>query len=525
MTDTDIYIQWAIAASVGLVMLARGQFTIFHPSTIYLAFHVIVFCIRPTFVHFFDFDFVFNYMQLLPRKEDMQLALWLSSAGLVVFYMAFSWFSRDAEPFDATRKRELDTFDRKAFYYTAAIFGPAGLYSIFAADLKGERINGVYVMTGTSGYINDLQNVLIPVCILFILVARWRWWSYLPFIAYILYRMNQGWGRWTFVLSCFLLVLIWCWDHGKKLPPLKFLLPAPLLLLIFINMSHDRMFFRAWLSGERSFNVERVEASRDWRDKWDTLDFANYDYLTYIVTHVPRHTKTYTYGTQYLQLFTEPIPRKLWKGKPAGAPIKFFDLNDYGNFTGLTPSLVGDGWMSGGWIGAMLTMAITGGLLGYGYTWFTRNQDIVYKACIFLIIQAMIVQFFRDGGISIFKFLLFALAPLFVWNYFSNRFQLLTAINAEREALREARERRRQGLPPVDEEALDIPDLDEAAPGDDGESDDYDEDSFAEDEFDEDGYAEDEFDEDDEIDDGQDFDDEEEDDAGGSRPHPRGSSR
>lgn len=453
MTDLDIYLQWGVAAAVTLWLIWRKQLTLFHPTAVYLAFHVIVFCLRPTFVHFYDFDFVWHYMKLGPKSADMELALWLSSAGLVVFAIAFAVVAAKAPPLAFEPKPAPSRHARRAFFWTALVFAPAGLASILLAKPSGETIDGVYIMTGTSGYLNDLQNVLIPVCILLVLMARWRWWSYLPFAGYLVFRMSQGWGRWTFVLSCFLFVLAWLWDHGRKFPPLRFLLPAPFVLVLFLNMSHDRMFFRNWLEGRESANVARANAARDWRAKWDTLDFANYDFLTYIVTYVPRRTKTYTYGAQYLQLFTEPIPRALWKNKPIGQPVKLFDLNDYGDFNGLTPSLVGDGWMSGGWFGALLTMGLVGGGLGFAFRWFARNQDVVHKACAFLIINAMVVQLFRDGGISIFKFLLFALAPLFVWAFLVRRFEIDAAVLAEREALREARFARIGGGSAGDDEA------------------------------------------------------------------------
>ncbi|MGH8021653.1 MAG: O-antigen polymerase, partial [Opitutaceae bacterium] len=265
----------------------------------------------------------------------------------------------------------------------------------------------------------------------------------------IFYRMGQGWGRWTFILSCFLLVLVWLWDHRRRFPPWWSLVAAPLLMMLFLKLSHDRMFFRTWLEGGESYNVQRAVTASDWRVRWDTLDFANFDYVTYIVTHVPRHTKTWTYGTQYLQLFTEPIPRKLWKGKPIGPPVQLYNLNDYGNFIGLTPSIIGDGWQSGGWTGMFATLALVGGLLGFGYRWFTLNQDVVHKACAFLIINAMIIQLFRDGGISIFKFLLFSLVPLFVWQFLSNRLRLESQVGDERAALREARFDRYAGATPA----------------------------------------------------------------------------
>lgn len=471
MTDYYLYLQWGIAGLVAIAMLWRGQWTLFHPTAVYLAFHVVVFCVRPTLVRFFDFDTVFRYMRLVPKADDLHLALMLSSAALVMFFVTFTLTTVHALPLQLGPKRELTGADRRAFLITAALFAPLGLYSVFGTEMTGERVGGVYIMTGSTGYATELKHVFIPLSILFMLVARWKWWSYLPFAGYVFYRASQGWGRWTIVLSCFLVVLVWLWDHRKRFPAWRFILPVPFLLILFLNMTHDRLFFWNWIRGYDTGRVTVTDSSRDWRERLDTLDFANYDFLTYIVTYVPRRTQSYTYGTQYLQLFTEPIPRKLWKDKPVGAPVKFFDLNDYGNFIGLTPSLVGDGWMSGGWLGAMLTMGIAGSSLGLAYRWFTRNQEQVHKACAFLIINAMIVQLFRDGGISIFKFLIFALMPLFFWSFLSHRMQLGSEIEAERQALREARERRRAAAA-GDDAGLEDADEDESADFDDDEMDD-----------------------------------------------------
>ena len=162
------------------------------------------------------------------------------------------------------------------------------------------------------------------------------------------------------------------------------------------------------------FDPGMTEAGR-WRKKYDGPDFGNFDSLAFIVAVVPERTGTYTYGTQYLQLFTEPVPRKLWKGKPVGAPIAFFDLNAYGNFIGLTCSLCGDGWMSGGWIGLLITMALVGALLGWAHRWFWDHFQNALAALFYLSALAMLPQWYRDGSISIAKFVLWNWLPLGIW--------------------------------------------------------------------------------------------------------------
>ena len=158
-----------------------------------------------------------------------------------------------------------------------------------------------------------------------------------------------------------------------------------------------------------------LPASERRRIQYDTQDYANFDYLTFVLATVPQKTGTYTYGSQYLQLFTEPIPRKLWPGKPLGSPVGFFSLNSYGNFYGLTVSLPGDAWMSGGWVGLIITMAFFGVLWGRFHRWFWANNGRCLSTMIYLIALAMSVQQFRDGGISIAKFLFWNLSPLILW--------------------------------------------------------------------------------------------------------------
>jgi hypothetical protein len=163
--------------------------------------------------------------------------------------------------------------------------------------------------------------------------------------------------------------------------------------------------------------VETLPEEERLKQKYDDLDFANFDYLTYVVTMVPERTGRYTYGAQHLQLFTEPIPRKLWKGKPIGAPVGTFNLNAYGNFLGLTVSMPGDGWMSGGWIGVIITAGIAGLLLGLAHRWFwLKAQRNNILSLLYILGLAMIVQQYRDGGlVSIAKFLLWNWLPLAVW--------------------------------------------------------------------------------------------------------------
>jgi hypothetical protein len=192
------------------------------------------------------------------------------------------------------------------------------------------------------------------------------------------------------------------------------------ILLLFNVIGHNRDMFRSALSGEETHVAEfdpGMTADEKLKRQFDTQDFASFDFLTYVVWLVPGKIGTFSFGLQYVQLFTEPIPRILWKGKPVGPPINTrIYLGDYGNFTGLTVSLPGDGWLSGGWIGLVITLSTVGFVLGRAHRSFWRNTENRLGCLLYLVGLAMVPQWYRDGSvISMSKFLLFTLTPVLVW--------------------------------------------------------------------------------------------------------------
>jgi hypothetical protein len=186
------------------------------------------------------------------------------------------------------------------------------------------------------------------------------------------------------------------------------------------------MYFRDLMEGRETESKTIQDSNLEFRECFDGLDFSNFDFLTYIVAKVPQETGRYTHGLQHLQLFTEPIPRKLWPRKPIGAPVRTFNLNDYGNFLGLTPSLIGDGWMTGGWLGVTLNMSLAGLSLALLYNWFVRNLDNPFKVSLMIVITSVLIQLYRDGSIvAMSKFLLFTTLPIFLWLFFTRFLEAL----------------------------------------------------------------------------------------------------
>lgn len=421
MVDIAIVAQviaWLIVIGV---FLARGEASLFHPVTWYLAFHGLVFILRPILVHYFHFDFILNYIGFEPTDEVFMQTLAISSVGMIVFVTACLAMSHKRPSFPAHPAQEFSVLQKRALLAVTLILLPLILYSIHKTtngSEVGERVGGVYINTNSVGYVNDAQFALMPLLCAWLVVTRFHWLNMLPVIMYIGYRTWFGWARFTIILFVALVVIVYCWQHRVRWIPMWSLIVAVPVLMLFNLIGHNRDVFKEYLAGEQVRTVTYglgMTQEQKMRTQYDTADAANFDALSYVVAVVPERTGTYTYGTQYLQLFTEPIPRMLWKGKPAGAPVAFFNLNNYGNFTGLTVTLVGDGWMSGGWIGVILTLGLAGGFLGWAHRWFWNHVENNMAALFYLTALPMLAQWYRDGGISVAKFMLWNWLPLIMW--------------------------------------------------------------------------------------------------------------
>jgi hypothetical protein len=404
------------------IFAASRQASIFHPVTAYLGFHGLVFVLRPILVSAFGFDTNWSYMQFHPSDEVFVQTLAVSSVAMICLVAVCLVTGRSRISFGSHNAPEFTFQDRRALLITTWLFIPAVGYSIFATrhGIAGERVNGIYVMTNSTGYLNEAQNFMMPLLCLWMVATRFHWLNVIPSIFYVGYRTWFGWSRWTILLFVLMVIMIYCWYGRRKWFPLWSVAVAVPILLLFNLLGHNRDILKAYLLGQEIQAVEYepgMTIGDKLKKRFDTQDYANFDYLSYVVWLVPERTGTFTYGAQYLELLTEPIPRILWKGKPVGSPVRTgVDLGEYANFLGLTVTLAGDAWMSGGWIGLAIILSLSGWLLGLAHRSFWRNIEKPARCLLYLVALAMVPQWYRDGGVSsIAKFLLFTLTPILVW--------------------------------------------------------------------------------------------------------------
>lgn len=424
-------LQWTLFLAVAAVVLTRRQAGLGDPLTIYLVFHGLVFVLRPTAVHLFGFDDQWRHMRFTPDAAQFVQTLAVASLGLLTFAGAARAVERET-PAAPPAPPEPDRPARQGFALTLALLLPpalygawmdAGIFGSFAGRgevgvVQDPRSAHTYFQ-GTTAYIVKAHNLLIPLAALGVWLARYRWWSFLPLLAALGYRAYLG-SRWGLVVALAIVLLLYLHDRNRRWPRLAAVSAALPLLAGFHALGENRDALRAALAlGE----ARPAATARAWSETWDrgverldTPSFANFDYLAYVVAVVPAQSRTYSYFTQHLALFTRPIPRVLWPDKPRGPPIQLVDLNAHGWFGTRTVSLPGDGWRSAGWLGVALTCGAVGAGLSAAYGWYRRHRDRLFPIALYCCYLPTVALWYRGGElVNAVRFGFWMVLPVLLW--------------------------------------------------------------------------------------------------------------
>ena len=380
------------------------------PLIIFFLFHFISFVLKPLLIINFSFVNVYNYIGFQREDVNFVKTIYITIIGFISFLIGFSIFikSRDLKKNVLInlqfKKYKSDTYDRKIFILLSVFIIPIGVLSLnelyqMHTRMSISNIYGIRVFVNTTGYYIYANIAMGSLFLLFAYLRNFSLFSLIPLIIYIYFRFDFGWNRGSFIIILFALgMLYFFYNVNKKKQIFIFFI---LLLVIFQFTGRSR--------GGLSFY------------QFDNLDLSNFESLSFIIKNVPYNTGTLTYFTQYLQLFTEPIPRILWENKPIGAPIKYFNLMDYGNVTGLTNSLIGDGWMSFKYVGVILMLFITGYICGKVHMNLLKNISNNLYLFLYSVNVPLLIFWFRDGGILVLKIYLFYSMPITIWYYLANK--------------------------------------------------------------------------------------------------------
>ena len=386
--ELALFGQVLIWLSVVMIFLMTRQATLYHPLTIYLLFHALVFVARPWMVHYLHFDREWLFIGFEPSEDQFIRALMASSLALVVFAAATVAVGWCRPEFRTTVPEPYNLQQKQALVFLTILLGPLVVYSLhgmFSGAFAVENRGGTYVISSGSGYALEAQYLAGPLICAWLAVTRFRWYSLLLLAPYIFVRAYAGTSRWSIVLVLVAVGLVYAWQKRLLRPPIWAVLCAIPVYMLFHAIGENRQFLADIISGagvRQSVEEAGVADSDKLKAKYDSPDFANFDFLTFVMAVVPERTGMYTCGAQYAQLFTEPIPRQLWPGKPVGSPIRTFSLQNYGYFFGLTPSLVGDGWIAEDGLVSSSRWQLLGECWERSIAGFGGTMTITWRPCV-----------------------------------------------------------------------------------------------------------------------------------------------
>ncbi len=417
-----------LALNVVLFALLTGFYlrskvsSLYHPLSIYLAFHGIVFVLRPILSWYYGYQLIYKLYQFAPDAYVKSMALVAANIGLFSFAAASLRWGR--EPFrnrsDRFAAAELQALAKPLWITVLLLFPLIALSLRSYWKLRGVDVDtlvldpatGTTINTAGNGYLQAAYCMGVALFPLIAWIGRFRWWSLIPAFVFAVAQAGSG-LRSPIVSELLCLCGLFLYARGRK-----WFEPRTLVILLgaafaFNAVGADRgESVRALLGEKPTVNLAEVQASAP----LEGMDLGNLEFLEFLIDKIPRATGSYEYFVDNLQVFTEPIPRVLWKDKPVGQPIRFFYLFDYGFPIGMTRSLPGEGWTQLGLAGVAIWCGLWGAICGWIYSCYVRSGQSAIQTAYYMTFLAMLIVFYRDGLLTtMLRQGLFFLMPMLVW--------------------------------------------------------------------------------------------------------------
>ncbi len=402
--------------------------SVFHPFTFYCSFHGLVFVIRPLLSFWLNYEMLYRVFKFMPSQADKITAIGAANVGFLAF--GFFVFRKGAvamrfksDAFSDAEKRRLTSY----FCWVVALAAPFAFWSLLttynmaanfevASNMRRDAASGVMFNTDTTGYFVEAQLMLATLGAVLAWLLRFRLVAIAPLVAFVLLRAGSG-GRGPFVTALVSASLFYLYEKRKRMPNIRTLALAAVLAFGFVQIGSDRgLTLRSLFGAQTDFREIQTSSLKF----GEGMDFANLEFLEYLVTMIPDRTHTYGYFNDVLQVFTEPVPRVLWPGKPFGAPFERISLLDYGNPIGMTRSMPGEGWYSLGWAGVVIWCGLCGYVLGYVYRRFALSEQNTFQVAAYIMFLPILIVAYRDGQlVTVFRQGIFYLGPILLWLAFS----------------------------------------------------------------------------------------------------------
>jgi hypothetical protein len=408
--DFFLFLSVCIYVAAIVFYSTRPAASVFHPATLYLAFHGLVFVVRAVTARIFDYELLYKAIGFYPSMWEKCQVLICTNLALISFLAVSLWVAPEPIVFRQTLAEKHRREDWLKYFWLVAIpMGAIGFYAIYwqwGLETSSETLSVVDTRAGasslqqTNGYFLVFGATLAPLTAMFAYLNRFRLFSLLPFAGYSILRLGTG-NRGDFIAAAAMLMTLFMFDRHKRWVDWRVVLGGLVALLLFNQVVEDRGAAVRELFGVEGVNTSRVgsTAGEAKLKPLEHMDFANLEATEFVVHVVPKRSGSYDYFLNNLRVFTEPIPRALWKNKPVGDPVRLFYLYDYGNFISMALGVPAIGWYSLGYLGVVIWAGFFAWIYAYAYRRFVHGSQSNFAAMAYAILLATAIVSFRDGAL------------------------------------------------------------------------------------------------------------------------------
>ncbi|MBX7539817.1 O-antigen polymerase [Qipengyuania sphaerica] len=419
MYDFLLFASVIVFLGISLAYLRHPAASLAHPASFYLAFHGFLFVFRPIVARYYDFDFVYRLYQFQPSMTDKITVILGANLAMIVFVIASLAIAPRA--FSPPDRSMIEEARRRMFWpimimtgllTPIALVAQIGNWRLRVNDFETmvrDAATGNTVNLHGNGWFTDAALMMAPMAVMLIWLARYRWWGWIYFAVFAFLQAGTG-TRHALIFAIAAIGVTLLMETGRKWFDWRAVILALVAAFAFNQIVIDRGGAVRQLVAD---DMGEGYVDENALDPLEHMDFANLEYFEYLVYVVPQRSGSYDYFANVLQVFTEPIPRRMWPDKPVGSPIKFFSLWDYGQPVGMTASLPGVGWMSLGYLGIIINALIFALIFAGAYRLLLGRYDgpIARLAYAFVICTSVLV--FRDGTlVTLFRSVPFYFGPL-----------------------------------------------------------------------------------------------------------------
>lgn len=416
---TAIVVDFFVLAVCTVLLLRYGRLAHSHPAVIYLFFHVVVISSRLLAV-MAGAETLFNRWGGVfePVTEgELVRAAFVADVALVTMTVACMLASRvDKKRTGRPAEKPADSHSTLSLRHIWTVVGVAFPIGVLAVAVIGtvpgfERPEIDFGEWQESSWIAITTTWAGLSLLALIYWYGFRWWLVVPMGAYLFIMSVQGFHRFRAIIPLILLLQIYLDRHRKKWPPAYIMLVIITAMLLFYPMKTiGRM------AQEGATVTEISESSTEiLRDvaAGQSGDQTLLDQLASSLTLIDRADKFY-YGSIYLALITNPIPRQWWPEKPTLSEhnVAFSTPSRPMAEMGMVMTFIGESYLNFGSFGVVIISFLTAYWLARLY--FRAYRSSYYSVVRFgyLLVACNLIQIYRDGLMSLFLFTVVNMMPL-----------------------------------------------------------------------------------------------------------------